>query len=129
MGHRTENSLLPLQSTSNMANISHRQSQVAEQEQRRLPVRQLGHASLEPFGRVLVNASDNPAVSTVIGTEMVMNNEARGLSCNYTGVDTTHPERQVQYLAYKSGTGLSSEPAYLISSNLRSRPVTRELVG
>ena len=78
MGHRSENSLLPLQSNSKVAPISQRWSPVSEHEQTGLSVRQMGRAPLEPFGTGLVDASGNPAVSTVIATEMVMNYEARG---------------------------------------------------
>ena len=124
MGYRPETPLLPLQSTSIMATISQRQSPVAEQEQTGLPVRQLGYAPLESFSKGFDNISVNPAVSTVTGTEMILNNEAQGVFRDYKDVS------EGQYLASKSGAGLNSDLAHPSSSmNLRPGPVIEELVG
>ena len=83
----------------------------------------MGRSLLEPFGMGLANASRTPAVSTVTGTEMVMNNEAQWVSRDFTGAS------EGQYLASESRAELNSALAHPSSSKLRSGPVNIKLVG
>ena len=77
------------------------------------------------------HSRENEKYQSINRTEMVINNSARGVLCDYTDVDANCPLREDQYLASKSKAELSSDLVHLVSPilKLESGPVIRDLVG